>query len=493
MICKKCGAEAVDGAIFCGSCGARLDEKKECIFCGKLNDERTAYCVYCGKRIDGKNVCSACGVAYEGNFCPSCGQARTSVRKSFSQEEKPYQVREKNNGNEGFEKVGKVFNIAGSGLAMLGVLCALIFVFFIGLTASPEGFLSYLPNNLFYYFGKYYKEIGAIDYTAYTETGVSQWFQDLLQRGNNTVGVFGTVISAAALLSVVTCAIGAIVIYVRQWLGLTQKRADGWALACIFSFLISAALFAFLHNVKVSIYQEGVVEVSLNGATKAGIVLCIVFTALFAFCRILELGKKLKSGKILGVILLGAVSFAFVLTAFLALNNACAILQVSSPYIGNYTFTEMDVDFLSMSGLLVNEVLAQTLIVDFTGTQYFEITEALHTMTVCYLVAQITSVIAICTSGIATAVHIKKTITRKNGAALGWSISALIAAIVVLIFSAVGYNQIIEFSIVGKIIDSEAVLQTSYTPQIVAIVFLTLNVASAVLLKVLQKNNQENI
>ena len=73
MECKKCGAPTVEGAIYCGYCGARVDGKKECCSCGQLVNEEFAFCIYCGTRIDGKKVCSNCATVHEGNFCPACG------------------------------------------------------------------------------------------------------------------------------------------------------------------------------------------------------------------------------------------------------------------------------------------------------------------------------------------------------------------------------------------------------------------------------------
>ena len=68
MNCKQCGAPAVEGATYCGYCGARVDGKKSCHACGKLNDERFAFCIYCGTRIDGKTACKNCGTAHDGAF-----------------------------------------------------------------------------------------------------------------------------------------------------------------------------------------------------------------------------------------------------------------------------------------------------------------------------------------------------------------------------------------------------------------------------------------
>ncbi len=73
MICKTCGAEVKDDAIFCQACGTRIDSMKPCPKCGKLIEEGASFCNYCGTRIDGKVICTNCGAEMEGNFCTACG------------------------------------------------------------------------------------------------------------------------------------------------------------------------------------------------------------------------------------------------------------------------------------------------------------------------------------------------------------------------------------------------------------------------------------
>ena len=73
MNCKKCNAELTEDAIYCPSCGVRVDGKKRCKNCGRDVPEEGLYCIYCGTRLDGKIICAKCGEAFEGKFCPKCG------------------------------------------------------------------------------------------------------------------------------------------------------------------------------------------------------------------------------------------------------------------------------------------------------------------------------------------------------------------------------------------------------------------------------------
>ena len=50
MFCKNCGAELLEGASFCTSCGTPIQEKKECLCaqCGGPLSEENAFCPHCG-------------------------------------------------------------------------------------------------------------------------------------------------------------------------------------------------------------------------------------------------------------------------------------------------------------------------------------------------------------------------------------------------------------------------------------------------------------
>ena len=91
MECKKCGAIIPEDGIFCVSCGARADGKKNCPKCEKLIDDTVTFCTYCGTRVDGKKVCATCGELVEGKFCAKCGSiveeiaiTKPSIKKSSS-------------------------------------------------------------------------------------------------------------------------------------------------------------------------------------------------------------------------------------------------------------------------------------------------------------------------------------------------------------------------------------------------------------------------
>lgn len=50
MKCPYCNSEISDNSMFCGSCGKKLPQQKECVKCGKIIDDISDYCPYCGAK-----------------------------------------------------------------------------------------------------------------------------------------------------------------------------------------------------------------------------------------------------------------------------------------------------------------------------------------------------------------------------------------------------------------------------------------------------------
>lgn len=151
MECKKCGAANDDEAIFCYSCGARIDGKKVCPFCGKQIKEDSAYCSFCGKRTDGKKVCAKCGEVYEGNFCTKCGE------KSGKGEELPLQP-------VSVEEYKPFLRLIKDSLLLAALLLLFVFSFFVGTGSIVYGssFDVTKCDNAFYYLVKSFKDIARI-------------------------------------------------------------------------------------------------------------------------------------------------------------------------------------------------------------------------------------------------------------------------------------------------------------------------------------------
>ena len=75
-ICKNCGHEERDDALFCTSCGAKFGEKLTCPNCGFNINEGDTFCTSCGFKLTSEELkCSNCGQPInEGDaFCTNCG------------------------------------------------------------------------------------------------------------------------------------------------------------------------------------------------------------------------------------------------------------------------------------------------------------------------------------------------------------------------------------------------------------------------------------
>lgn len=314
MVCKRCSTENPEEAVFCQKCGNRLDGKKPCSACGALNNEEANYCIACGKKISENEVCSACFTEFCGDFCPQCGRpARTAPAATPVPK-----IGEPPASRASSGKWRRIVEIVGGACAMAGVFFALLFTFFIGLTATSAGETT-SSVGIFDYFGKAYTELsetlGALD----NYDGNFELFQKLDV-------VLGTILVAAIFLCVLLFTALAIVRYVRKLTGKSDKDFAGYATAAVFSFLAGAVAFRSYHYALISAAgsELGVV---FNGATVAGIVLSCIFLAFFYGCRIVVNAKSVYRKKQLvpfclsaGGVLLFALALHFGGLAITTLN-----------------------------------------------------------------------------------------------------------------------------------------------------------------------------
>ncbi|MDE6273632.1 MAG: zinc ribbon domain-containing protein [Clostridiales bacterium] len=292
MNCKRCGTENPEEAVYCQNCGKRLDGKISCPVCKTINQEEANFCISCGAKFNDKKICTDCGTAFEGNYCPSCGKCYVAPAQSGSAV-RSNGDRQGNSATKPFWV--KIVDLVGGALAMGALFFALLFTFFIGITASANGVSvdevpsASLATGIFDYFGSAYTDIadslelmefydGFFEYTAYIGT------------------VFGTIVSVATIVCVLIFSILAIVRYVNAVTGRSEKPYTGFTLAAVFSFLGGCMAFKALHAAEISASSEKIL-VAFNGATTAGIVLSCVFLGLFLCCKIVCNAKRLFAEK----------------------------------------------------------------------------------------------------------------------------------------------------------------------------------------------------
>jgi RNA polymerase subunit RPABC4/transcription elongation factor Spt4 len=287
LICQNCNKESSDDAIFCNHCGQRLKKQIACKNCGELNKQDALYCVKCGRRLDGKTVCRNCDELFEGNFCPYCGWSE--IKKIY-----------KTNSNKSeafFEKLQNGTSLAAEIFACIGALIALIFTFLIGfsisiksnLGSSLDGVLSLSQNENFWiysYFGKVYE-------------GVSDIKNSTLKTMTIFNGILGTIITSATFIYVSSAFISLIISFLAKEKGLSNS-----AFKVIFGYLFGVISLSTLNSAIFNIdIRDGItyyidIERELNGVTKIGVILVIVFFGISFLLEQISNWKKLSPRKL---------------------------------------------------------------------------------------------------------------------------------------------------------------------------------------------------
>lgn len=275
-----------------------------CKNCGKENGEDAVYCRACGVRLDGKILCPHCGKAAEGDslFCPACGNrlnAATEAAKGRAQACPP-----KKRNREG------VLKNVSCAISVALLLVTLVFSFCVGITAtaSVSGAEASETSYLYEYFGKVYS-------TAKTNCEISSgvdWFAVYFPY------IIGTIVAAVTLLSAVLCGALGVRAFYRKWV--QKKEADVKRIA-LFAFLIYLGCAVALRGLNAYYYmvqQTVEITVGYNGATVAGFVLGFVLLAADLACSLLIARKQPFDAK--------AAGQAGVSAAEMILSLVCAFL-----------------------------------------------------------------------------------------------------------------------------------------------------------------------
>lgn len=155
MNCPKCGTANPEDAVFCSDCGERVDGKKHCMKCGRLIDEKNLYCNYCGTRQDGKTVCKKCGNAFEGSFCPFCGEKEAEIAATAVAAAPRAAAK---------GSADKALSVVQTSLVFTGIVLLFVFSFFIGITGSVVSSDATLKStdSTFYFLIGTWKDVSAV-------------------------------------------------------------------------------------------------------------------------------------------------------------------------------------------------------------------------------------------------------------------------------------------------------------------------------------------
>lgn len=295
-----------------------------CGFCGKENPDGAVYCMSCGKRLDGKKICPKCGkpCEEEAKFCPYCGASLTAPAPvaapayapvaSPVESEMPSDVPAKSK-----KSVFDILGICGGALAMASVLFSLIFVFCIGLETSVTRGSTVSCSIYDFFYDRYHdldnafslieKDGEPLSVAAYAST------------------VICTIDAVAGFVLVVTLSVLAITKFAKQMQDGKPRNYFKYAVGAYVSFLAAACVFyAFasmgVNSLLISDDTEAMrAEISFNAATLSGIILGGIFLAVGAGLRLAARGKALMS---LSTILNCSLAFAGAILAIIAFSFA---------------------------------------------------------------------------------------------------------------------------------------------------------------------------
>ncbi len=460
MECKNCGTLVVEeGASYCGNCGVRIDGKKNCKVCGRLNNEQNHYCIFCGTRIDGKLVCADCGVAYDGGYCLSCGKKGIPMVENTATNTvaagaaiapvslpvvapSPV-VAEKCKPSWSLEKICRY---AGEGALIFGALLALIFVFFISVVVKQAAGGNEDKITIFYYFKDYYSDFDRMK-AVFSYSSVTAWFKDSVNTYGTVTGILGILCSVATLLCVVGFGLVALGQYVVSWVYQKENKSPKWALACIISFFVGVAVF-YAFNVSEGGMDgnenllNGLVDTSvvrstkLGGGTVTAIVLIAILVVAYMVCLYIPLGreilKKSTLSKLLfslvGVVLAG-VLLAFAQNVFFGLNVK---VTIGGQEIGRYAGNSFPMMSLRMMTTLAT--------MGSDAQNYKEITDYLSRVNAYGLLAQLALILLSVCAGFALFGHCTGTEKGKKKATL-WASLAFGSSVFVLIFSICAWSR----------------------------------------------------
>ncbi len=409
MDCKKCGKPVAEGATFCGYCGVRVDGKIVCNVCGNLNDENFSYCTACGSRIDGKTVCAKCGTAFEGSFCPQCGTGtaeKTAAKKSsFSQ------------ATNWKEKTCRIFDIVSGGLITCGVLLAMIFTFFIGIQLSSGGG----KMDLYDFFYEVYTAVKEIN-----QLSMSSWFKSTTKAQIILYGIFGTLISCAAIITVTVFGIMALVKYAVALTGRKEDRSRPWAIACICCFFGSVALF-LAHN---KLLSSGNIDLEMTKATRVGVILCAIFLGLSVATKIVSRGANPWRMQSIRKTIVSLVTLLLSSVVFGLIQGARVGFSVGS--------VEMKGGFLMISEAVSGGIGT---VITTENSAYYDITVKISDQNVFAIIGQVAvfCFAVFATLGIISAI---RGVEGKNGKGLTWAICSFVSASVILVSNCVVLRQI---------------------------------------------------
>lgn len=455
MICKFCGTENPDAAIFCKHCGKHLNERIFCPVCGMENEDDALFCNQCGARLSGPD---------------SFSSSQEIVEKAPANWRKPVEI------------CGWVF-------AMLGLLSALVFTFLIGFGIStniPTNTSMLVSHDIYYFFSEGYDEAAAAVEAAAARSDYIEYYE----LSEYLPVVLGTIISAGVFISVVTLSAVSTARFVHYVHGRREKDFAKTAIAAYLTFVIGSLMLLALYSLNASAkysasyadsmtggITSGSMGVVLNDANLCGVILGGICLLLFLVCRVATKGRELLSRENMISAIFGAAAILIggILLGFLPR--------------GAFSFTE-DYGYMTTSGTICVSYVLASMGAQFAFRKSTLIAPADETTVA--IVAQLIQLILFVLVLLYILRALDNVCTKKNKTLLTSAIPLFILAVAYLALAVVLGDMWLSY------VDVRAVLNFNvdslhYTAPIVVLVFATIGLAAAIVQTALKRNSRQEV
>ncbi len=437
MICKHCGKENPEEAVFCCYCGKKADEPNHCPACGTVCPDDAAFCFACGTPLKERSAPDARETAEP---CEKATKPKTDV----------------------IAKVRKAFDLSGGACLMTAVLFAFVFIFCMGLTATASS--SYgstaATSMLWEYFGSAYDDLATMlnsmnSYTSYFEAACY------------LPVVLSTVVCASSLVLVLVFTIISAVKYGKHFKN-PEIKYERYAIAAILSFILGAAAFLAINSATASLTSSNNVSISYSGATLAGIILCGIFLGFYVASKIARIGKEFtKKQTISGFVCsMCAILFAVLVAAFTVSPAANIVV------IDGRDSIDTALNFQAVN-MLISTIYSSP--ADGAMPEYFDATY------ICSAMAQAVQLVLLVLAVVTLMKYIGG-IGDNMKSRLNMSVPVFILAAVYLVFTCLT----IHFG--TELLDDPSVSLSIVAAPIVAVIFSALTLAASITHKAMAKN-----